>query len=169
VSRVSLPGRSVPILLYRVDERLIHGQVVLGWGIRLRPDRYIVVDDEVAGSPWEQELYLLGVPEDVETVFETVVDARGRLPDWRADSRASVLLTRAIPAMRELGRGGGMEETRVNLGGIHHAPGKERVLPYLHLSPDEIRLLEEMAAEGVEISAQDLPGSARIPLGDLLE
>lgn len=159
----------MPILLYRVDERLIHGQVVLGWGMRLRPDRYVVVDEELAESPWEQELYLLGLPEEVEAVFTGVGEARGRLPDWRADPRPSILLTRGIPAMRELARGGGMDEARVNLGGLHHAPGRERVLPYLHLGPEDLRLLEELAAEGVEVSAQDLPTSARIPLGDLLE
>ena len=158
----------MPILLYRVDERLIHGQVVLGWGMRLRPDRYLVVDDELAGSPWEQELYLLGLPEGVEALFAEVGEARGRLPDWRADARPSVLLTRGIQAMRELARGGGMDEARVNLGGLHHAPGKERFLPYLHLGQEDLRLLDELAAEGVEVSAQDLPTSARIPLGDLL-
>lgn len=158
----------MPILLYRVDERLIHGQVVLGWGMRLRPERYLVVDDELAGSPWEQELYLLGLPEEVEAEFAGVAEARGRLPDWRADARASVLLTRGIAAMRELARGGGMDEARVNLGGLHHSPGKQRVLPYLHLSPDEFRLLEELTSEGVEVSAQDLPTSARIPLEDLV-
>lgn len=159
----------MPILLYRVDERLIHGQVVLGWGMRLRPDRYLVVDDELAQSPWEQELYLLGLPEDVEALFAGVGEARGRLPDWRADQRTSILLTRGIPAMRELARGGGMDESRVNLGGLHHATGKQRVLPYLHLGQDDLRLLEELAAEGVEVFAQDLPTSARIPLGDLVE
>ena len=46
----------VPIVLFRVDERLIHGQVVIGWGHELRPERYVVVDDDLAESPWEQEL-----------------------------------------------------------------------------------------------------------------
>lgn len=158
----------MPILLYRVDERLIHGQVVLGWGMRLRPDRYLVVDDDLAASPWEQELYLLGLPGEVDAVFVGVDEGRAHLPDWRADPRPSVLLTRGIAAMRELARGGGLDEARVNLGGLHHAPGKERVLPYLHLGPDDLRLLDELTAEGVEVSAQDLPTSARIPLGDLL-
>jgi PTS system mannose-specific IIB component/fructoselysine and glucoselysine-specific PTS system IIB component len=42
------------IVLFRVDERLIHGQVVVGWGAELHPDRIIVVDDEIAHSQWEQ-------------------------------------------------------------------------------------------------------------------
>ena len=42
------------VLLYRVDERLIHGQGVVGWGTRLHPNRIVVVDDELALSEWEQ-------------------------------------------------------------------------------------------------------------------
>ena len=38
------------IVLYRVDERLIHGQVVIGWGSQLQPSRYLVVDDALADA-----------------------------------------------------------------------------------------------------------------------
>ena len=53
------------IVLFRVDERLIHGQVVVGWGTRLHPNRIVVVDDDLAVSPWEQDLYTLGLPDDL--------------------------------------------------------------------------------------------------------
>ena len=52
------------IALYRVDERLIHGQVVVAWGNLLHPERIVVVDDALADSTWEQELYTLGLPAD---------------------------------------------------------------------------------------------------------
>ena len=48
------------IVLFRVDERLLHGQVVIGWGNQLRPDRYLVVDEKLTVSGWEQDLYRLG-------------------------------------------------------------------------------------------------------------
>ena len=46
----------MPVVLCRVDERLIHGQVVIGWGHELRPDRYVVVDDEIADIPAATDL-----------------------------------------------------------------------------------------------------------------
>jgi mannose/fructose/N-acetylgalactosamine-specific phosphotransferase system component IIB len=159
----------VPILLYRVDERLIHGQVVLGWGSRLRPARYLVVDDEVAASEWEQDLYRLALPDGVEALFVPVEAARGQLPEWQMAATPSVLLTRGVEAMHALALGGLLRGEPVNLGGVHHGPERERVLPFLHLSPEERRLVEAMAGEGVEVTAQDLPSSARIPLADLLE
>jgi PTS system mannose-specific IIB component/fructoselysine and glucoselysine-specific PTS system IIB component len=54
------------IVLFRVDERLIHGQVVVGWGERLHIQQIVVVDDQLRESPWEQELYCLGVPPSVD-------------------------------------------------------------------------------------------------------
>ena len=59
----------MPITLLRVDERLIHGQVVVGWGERYHVDRIVVVDDELRRSEWEQELYCLGVPPNVDAAF----------------------------------------------------------------------------------------------------
>lgn len=93
------------IVLYRVDERLIHGQVVLGWGGQLLPHRYIVVDDELSGSEWEQDLYRLGTS-DAEIVFASVEAARLMLPEWRQDLVRSILLTRDIASMLRLAEGG---------------------------------------------------------------
>jgi len=159
----------MPILLYRVDERLIHGQVVVGWGSQLRPDRYLVVDDELARSEWEQELYLLGLPDGVTAQFVTVDEARERLDDWRASSVRSVLLTRDVETMLELARGGVLSGERVNLGGIHHGPERSRVLPYLHLDDADRDRLRKLGDEGVEVTARDLPGSSRVSLSELLK
>ena len=35
------------ISLFRLDDRLIHGQVVIGWGIKLNPDKYVIIDDDI--------------------------------------------------------------------------------------------------------------------------
>lgn len=158
----------MPILLFRVDERLIHGQVVVGWGNHLDPDRYVVVDDALAVSEWEQELYGLGVPEDAEAAFVSVEEARSALAGWKASPRRTVVLTRDLETMLELARGGRLEGERVNVGGIHHAAGREKVLDYVYLSDDDRGRLRALEAEGVRVSARDLPGSSRVELSRLL-
>ena len=158
----------MPIALYRIDERLIHGQVVVGWGSQLRPDRYLVVDSSVASSEWEQELYTLGVPQGVVVEFHAPGPAREELPRWRASELRSFLLTRDIATMLELAREGGMKEEHVNLGGLHLREGRSEVLPYLFLDESDRVALREMEREGVSISAQDLPGSPKVTLGTLL-
>jgi hypothetical protein len=88
----------VPIALFRVDERLIHGQVTVGWGVRLDPVRYLVVDDLLAESDWEQELYRLGTPSGVEVHFLRVAEAAAELtPGSTAWPGSTILLTRTSP------------------------------------------------------------------------
>lgn len=158
----------MPIVLLRVDERLIHGQVVVGWGEQLHMDRVIVVDDQLHDSAWEQELYCLGVPPHVDADFVTVEQARRELPRWRQDPRRVVVLLRDLEPLERLAEGGLLAGHPVNLGGIHHAAGRHRVLPYLFVSDAEGERLERIGATGAEIAAQDLPGTRPVPLDELL-
>ena len=158
----------MPIVLFRVDERLIHGQVVVGWGGPLHADRIVVVDDDIADSPWEQELYCLGVPPEIEASFVGVPDARRLLVAWRGDPRRIVVLVRDLPTVAKLAEDGLLRDEEVNLGGIHHAVGRDRVLPYLYLSPADRVQLRTLRDGGVRLSARDLPGSRRVPLDELL-
>ena len=156
------------IVLWRVDERLIHGQVVLGWGSQLRPSRYIVVDDDLANSQWEQELYRLGAG-DAEVLFRTVAAARDEVQEWRDSPTRSILLTRDVRSMRRLGAAGLLRGERVNLGGQHHGPERVQILTYLYLSPADQADLIALAEEGAEVSARDLPDAHKVSLKSLIE
>lgn len=158
----------MPVILHRVDERLIHGQVVIGWGERLRPNRYMVVDDRLADSPWEQDLYRLSAG-STEVEFRTVGEARARLEEWREDPRRSVLLTRDVASMLALARGGRLRGENVNLGGIHHARGRHPVRPYLYLGDEEREAIRELEEEGVVVTARDLPDAPAVKAPSLLE
>lgn len=156
------------VLLYRVDERLIHGQVVVGWGAALRPGRLVVVDDQLAGSPWEQELYAMGVPGEMAAEFWTVADAVERLPDWQGNGERVLLLTRDIATMNRLARTGLLAGVEVNIGGIHHAPDRTRVLRYVFLSDAERRGLERLSEQGAHVVARDVPSARGVELDELV-
>ena len=155
------------IVLFRVDERLIHGQVVVGWS-QLHADRIIVVDDTLAGSGWEQELYTLGLPNELAAEFVTLDDARVNLPEWRTSGHRIILLTRDVKTMRALARGGLLRGADINIGGIHHATGRRQILPYVYLSADEAEAVTELSDEGASVNARDLPASRRVDLNELL-
>ena len=154
------------LVLHRIDDRLIHGQVVVGWGQPLNVGFILLVDDEVAKSEWEQELYRMGVPPEMEVHFLSVRDAITALPRYRQDSRNGILLTGDIGTMRRLVDDGGIPA--VNLGGIHHREGRTQRLRYVFLNNDEETALRDIATRGVAISAQDVPGARPVPLDDLL-
>ena len=158
----------MPVELYRIDDRLIHGQVVVGWGTRLHPDRIVVVDDELALSAWEQELYTLGLPEEIRASFCSVDDARGELADWTVNDDRILLLTRNLATMRRLGADGVLAGREVNLGGIHHAPGRDPVLPYVFLGAGERDDIRALIDEGVHVVARDLPSTRGVEAQQLL-
>lgn len=155
------------IVLFRVDERLIHGQVVVGWS-QLHADQIIVVDDTLAASSWEQELYTMGLPSELQAHFVTTGAARAQLSDWQQSAHRIIVLTRDVRTMRDLAQGGTLRGAEVNIGGIHHATGRRQVLPYVFLSADEAEAITELADEGAAVGARDLPASRRVDLNALL-
>src|SRR5579863_5757070 len=110
---------AVPIELYRIDDRLIHGQVVVGWGQPMDVGFIVLVDDEVAASDWEQELYRLGVPPGMDVYFETVAGAAEAFPRFVGDARVGILLTKDIETMDRLASTIAALRT-INLGGLHY-------------------------------------------------
>lgn len=154
------------LVLYRIDDRLIHGQVVLGWGQPLDVGFIVLVDDGVAGSEWERDLYRMAVPPGVDVYFHTAAECAVVLGGYRADPRHGILLTGDVNTMRALVAGDGIPA--VNLGGIHHRRDRVQRLRYLFLSPDEAEALREIAARGVVVTAQDVPSARAVPLDEIL-
>jgi PTS system mannose-specific IIB component/fructoselysine and glucoselysine-specific PTS system IIB component len=157
----------VAVELFRIDDRLIHGQVVVGWGQPLDLTFIVLVDDEVASSEWEQELYRMGVPPEMDVYFDTVESAAEKLADYQRDARRGALLTGDIETMARLVELTGAV-SHVNLGGIHHRTGRTQRLRYIFLAPDEEVALRGLAARGVEVSAQDVPAARPLALQEVL-
>ena len=154
------------LALYRIDDRLIHGQVVLGWGQPLDAGFIVLVDDAVAGSEWERELYRMAVPPGTDVYFHTTGECAGALERYRADPRPGILLTADVDTMRAVAELGAVPA--VNVGGIHHRGDRTQRLRYVFLSPDEERSLRDIASRGVTVTAQDVPSARPVPLDELL-
>jgi PTS system mannose-specific IIB component/fructoselysine and glucoselysine-specific PTS system IIB component len=158
----------MPIALYRIDDRLIHGQVVVGWGQPLDLGFIVLVDDVVAESDWEQELYRLGVPPGMEVYFASTNEAAREIAKYAADRRAGMVLTGTVETMLELARTAVLPITAVNLGGIHHREDRTQKLRYVFLNKTEEQGLRQMAELGVSVTAQDVPSATSHSLEDLL-
>ena len=156
------------IQLYRIDDRLIHGQVVVGWGQPLNVRLLVLVDDMVAASDWEKDLYRMAVPPEMEVIFNDVATAIREHSRYASDPRPGLILTGDIASMYRLVKGVKAIGS-VNLGGIHHRAGRAEKLRYIFLTPDEENQLRELEAAGVEVTAQDVPSSRAVPLPEVLE
>jgi PTS system mannose-specific IIB component/fructoselysine and glucoselysine-specific PTS system IIB component len=155
------------IVLCRIDDRLIHGQVVIGWGRPLGINLIILVDDQVAASQWEQELYRMAVDPDIEVRFVTVKEANSHLREWQENGKRGLVLTGDLESMAALHAASPEIIHRINLGGIHHRPGRRERLPFVYLTDQELRTLTALEAEGAVITAQDVPTTPPVALRNL--
>lgn len=153
------------LALYRIDDRLIHGQVVVGWGQPLNASFIVLVDDEVSSSDWEQDLYRMGVPPQIEVIFASVDQAAVQLSAWEADDRVGILLVGDIDTAVALARRAPQVRS-FNVGGVHHRAGRRERLRFVYLTDDEAAKLRQLAAGGVEVTAQDVPTARAVPVGE---
>lgn len=155
------------IVLCRIDDRLIHGQVVIGWGRPLGINLIILVDDQVAASDWEQELYRMAVEPEIEVRFVSIADAIAHLAEWQANGKRGLVLTGDLETMAALHTANPEVVHRINLGGIHHRPGRRERLPFVYLSDQELRTLTTLEQSGAVVTAQDLPTTPPVALRNL--
>lgn len=156
------------LVLFRIDDRLIHGQVSIGWAGPLKPDVLLVVDDEAAGDAFEGDLICSACPDSTHAEVLRVADAPAALAGGRFADQRVFLLVRSTATARRLVEGG-LPAPVINVGGLHHHPGSRGYLPYVFLDDAEVGDLKWLAAHGSRLSAQDLPGNKAIDLTPLLD
>jgi len=148
--------------LHRVDDRLIHGQVVVAWGARLRPARIWVVDDASASDPWEREM-LSTVAPGIEVKVVTVAEAATQHAAEAAAAGGAFLLVRDLATALALVESGAAIPS-FTLGGLHYAPGREKVNEYIYLNAGDRRAARALIARGVALEVQDVPATRPQPL-----
>lgn len=151
------------IALLRIDNRLLHGQILEAWAPRLRARRVVVADDEAASSPLAQAAMTLCLPPELPAEIRRVGEV-----DWAALAASAdrvLVLVREVAALVRAVEGGltPAMAPRLNLGNVHYAPGRRPVTPSVYLSADEVGAVTQLAGRGFEIEARALPSDP--PLG----
>ncbi len=157
----------MPLLLARIDDRLVHGQVAYGWGSALKPTLFAIVSDELRADPERSELYLFGVPETARGRVLSLPEALGAEFRREVETERTIVLMPGTDEARRLVEGG-FPIVELNLGGLHFAAGKREFLPYVFLDEADLRRLDEISGRGVKIVAQDLPSNPAHPIEALL-
>ena len=154
------------LVLARIDDRLVHGQVVLVWGQSLSATSLLVADDAVAANPWEREL-MGTTAEDMEVEVVAIAELPARLEIEKNRRGATILLLRSpAAALAAVEAGAAIDE--MNLGGLHFAPGKEKILDYIYLDEEDRLALTALQERGVRLVAQDVPASRPVDSREFL-
>ena len=136
--------------LVRVDDRLIHGQVVAIWLKALGARRIVIVDDRTARDDFLREILELaappGVPVEVHEVEKGIERVRALVDD---PEPVFVLMRSPVTAVRL--REAGIEFPLLNVGGIGAGPGRKPLYRNISASPEEIEAMRQLEAMGTKV------------------
>jgi mannose/fructose/sorbose-specific phosphotransferase system IIB component len=148
--------------LIRIDDRLIHGQVVVGWVRALNIERLVVANDSIAANAMQRTLMEMAVPPGLKLSLLTVPEAveasrAGGLPE-----RVLLLFGNPQDALSFVRSGG--NASSLNVGGMRFCNGKRQVCKTVCVDDRDIQTFKELKALGLELEVRAVPGDPREPL-----
>ena len=152
--------------LVRIDDRLLHGQVVAVWLRALGAQRIVIVDDATARDDFLREVLTLAAPQVVPVEVHDVATGAARLIALAATSEPVIVLARTPRTVLEL-RHAGVPIEVVDLGGMGSGPGRRRLHKTISVSPDELRELRELEKMGTRVEIQIVADDRPIPFRSL--
>lgn len=142
------------VILVRVDQRLLHGQVVEGWVPHLKVDGVVVADDRIAADAISTIALTAACPAKVKLTVMTVADAAAGVASF--PGKRTLVLVGTIAALEKIWAAG-MRAEQVNVGNVPLAEGRVRVTPSVALSKAEVQALDAIALAGVPVEARAVP------------
>jgi PTS system mannose-specific IIB component len=143
------------VVLSRVDNRLVHGQVLEAWVPHCRIEGIVVVDGELAVDPLQLMIFKTL---DCERLPVRVCDpgeaVRLLAGEWR-EKRVLLLFAGLRQAVESRGRG--VRFDSLNLGNIHPRPGSRTLTSSVYLTDDDLGCLAALLEEGVALEARAVP------------
>lgn len=150
------------IVLTRIDDRLIHGQVVEGWVNYLKASCIVVADDAAASNPLQRSIMEVSVPRGLKVVIGGIDEICVRLSSGALDRERIILLfSRPADVLRALKNG--LSCTAVNIGGMHYVPGKRKLVDVLAVNDADLAALREITGKGIAVAVQTVPTGKPLP------
>lgn len=144
------------VVLARVDDRLIHGEVVSVWTPSLSANRIVVADDDVAADKFNSRVIKLLAPAGVKVNVCTVDEAcRNLMKDPVKGENIIVLAKSPITYKRMKDKG--MELPAVNLGGMGVRDARKPFIKNVACDPDEIQAIKDLIDSGTNVYYQLVP------------
>jgi len=157
------------IMLARIDDRFIHGQVTVGWCQKLKPSHILLANDEIAGDPWQSRVYSSSVPPGISVSILSLEATCQIISDTtnQHNQHKTILLTGSARDMFFLFENGWAFD-RINVGGIHYSAGKHELLPYVYVDQDDLTIFRRFQVVGCRLTAQQVPGGKAVQLNENL-
>jgi len=144
--------------LVRIDNRLIHGQIIETWLPYTGASVVVVANDELSNDYLQQEIMSLAIPQSVTSKFVSIDGLTVEVDALMADlgpSSVLVLFSSCPDAKRAYDSGFGFES--LNIGNVHYCPGKKQISPSVALSGEDESCLKQLSRKGVELDFRCIP------------
>lgn len=148
------------IELVRIDDRLIHGQIVQGWLKSISIDRILVISDEVAADKMQTILLSMAMPASVKLSIKTIKDAGMEIINNVYENEKTMILfsnPQDIVKIIEYG----VKFRSINIGGMHFVHGKKQLLQNVSVDKNDIVFLMKLINYGIELETRALPHDER--------
>lgn len=143
------------IMLTRIDNRLIHGQVATQWTNVIGANLLLVANDEVAGNKMRQGLMDMAAPNGVATRYFTI-DKTIEIIHKAADRQKIFIICENPQDVLRLVEGG-VPITKVNIGNMHMAEGKRQVATVVCVDDSDVEAFRKLKEHGVELEIRKVP------------
>ena len=153
------------ISMVRVDERLIHGQIIIKWIEATKADRIIVIDNDAAFDPVLGKILRMSTPNGIKLEIYNLEDGIKVLLTQENDD--VIILAKHLWIVKKIyEKGGNIKE--VNVGRIPTDIGRRMVCTNVFLSTEDIDIIKYFSEEGINVFVQAVPDSIPIDLYGLI-
>ena len=158
------------VTVMRIDDRLIHGQIVTRWIDYAEAKRILVVDDKATADPMQQMLLKLAVPSGVKLEILTKADGLKRINEDQTKENVLLLMRNPAEANRFLEMGFAID--RINVGNISNSKsetGRKKMLDYIYLENQDVDAMQALIDKGVALDVRAIPTERAKAGAELLE
>jgi PTS system galactosamine-specific IIB component len=148
------------ILLTRIDNRLVHGQVGVIWTTSLGANLLVVVDDETANAPLQQQLMEVTAKSSGAGIRFFTIQKTIDVIHKAADRQKIFIVCKTPDVVRQL-VDGGVPIKDLNVGNMHFSEGKKPITKKVYVDDKDLEDLRYIESKGVNVFIQDTPGDTK--------
>jgi len=155
------------IVFSRIDDRLIHGQVVTTWANMHRIEQIIILNDKVAGDKTQKNILKMSAPQGIK-VQALPVEKFGEIIKKNEITRRTMLLfTTSVDVLRAVNAD--IPIDALNVGGMRYQEGRQRLSKALAVTEEEKQAFQKLLDDGLDITVQMVPNDERVNLKEVIQ